>query len=142
MTETNVQVRDGPTAQSATWLLPPEGWMKINTDGAFDAREMTGATGAVVRGPDGVFLVAGSRWLPSVASALMAEAEACRDGVRLVAPGEQRPVVLETDSLELVNVWNSLGKHRSEVSVILEDIQDIASSFRPSRCGIQEELLT
>lgn len=68
MTEANVQARDSPRVQSAIWSLPPEGSVKINSDGAFDAREMTGATGAIARGPGGVFLVEGSRWLPSVAS--------------------------------------------------------------------------
>ncbi|OEL30144.1 hypothetical protein BAE44_0008836 [Dichanthelium oligosanthes] len=59
----------------------------------------------------------------------MAEAEACRDGVKLIDPGDRRAVVAETDSLELVALWNSMGEHRSEISVILEDIQEITSVF-------------
>jgi hypothetical protein len=49
-------------------------------------------------------------------SALAVEAEACRDGVRLVVAKGIRRVVIETDSLELVSLWKNRRQQRSEVS--------------------------
>jgi hypothetical protein len=51
------------------------------------------------------------------------EAEAWRDGLRHLGPSPQQKVILETDSLELINLWQSRGEHRSEVKPILKDIQ-------------------
>ena len=53
-------------------------------DGAFSADESSGAIGAVARDAEGVFLMAMTRRLPAVASALAAEAEALRAGVQLI----------------------------------------------------------
>jgi hypothetical protein len=59
-------------------------YVKINTDGGFEAESMSGATDAVIRDENGVFIKAMVRRLPSVASALVVEAEAWRDGLRLL----------------------------------------------------------
>jgi hypothetical protein len=53
---------------------------------------------------------------------LMTDAEAWRDGLRLLGPGQHWKVILETDSLELVNLWHSCEEHRSEVYPIIQDI--------------------
>ena len=36
---------------------------------------------------------------------------------------------METDCLELVNLWKVLGKQRSSVSLILQDIKALSSNF-------------
>jgi hypothetical protein len=55
-----------------------------------------------MRDAEGSFLLATSRRLQAVQSALTAEAEALRGGVRLIHSVTTGPVVMETDSLELV----------------------------------------
>jgi hypothetical protein len=52
----------------------------VNTDGAYFAETKIGATGVIIRRKYGSFLTAMARWLPSVASVLVAEA--CRDGLK------------------------------------------------------------
>jgi hypothetical protein len=77
------------------WSKPPPGYVKINTDGGFEAESMSGATGAVIRDKNGVFIKAMVRRLPSVASALLVvEAEAWRDGLRLLCQSVYQQVVL------------------------------------------------
>lgn len=67
-----------------------------------------------------------------MASALVAEAEACRDGVRLLNPTPGCGVVLETDSLELVSARKARGNQPSEIATILTDIQELVRrSFHP-----------
>jgi hypothetical protein len=111
---------DSPKKESR-WQKPPAGFVKINTDGAFLSGTLSGATGSVIRREDGSSVTAMARQLPSVASALVAEAEARRDGIRLLQPSPQQRVILETDSLELLTLWGSRDSHRSEVTPILRD---------------------
>ena len=79
---------------------------------------------------DGSFLAASARRLDSVASVLMTEAEALRDGIRLIPQGTLDRVIAETDSEELVSLWRSRGTDMSEIATILCDVQELAfSSF-------------
>jgi hypothetical protein len=60
--------------------------------------------------------------LLAVQSPLLAEAEACRAGLRLLATTVDAKVILETDSKILVDLWNSQIFDPSEVATILTDI--------------------
>jgi hypothetical protein len=66
------------------WQPPEEGSLKINVDGAYLQESNTGATGAVLRDSNGIFMAASARWMDSLGSALLAEAEAFRDSVLLI----------------------------------------------------------
>jgi ribonuclease HI len=92
-------------------------------DGAFEFKTLTGGTCAVIKSEDGTFLKAMAWQLPLVTSALVAEAEAWRDGLRLLGPSPQQQVILETDLMELITLWRSREDHRLEVTPILKDIQ-------------------
>jgi hypothetical protein len=61
--------------------------------------------------------------------ALMMEALACRDGIQMVQELRITKLCLETDCLELINLWNSLDMQRSTVSLIIHDIKCISRSF-------------
>ena len=67
--------------------------------------------------------------LPAVASALAAEAEALRAGVQLIYSVSHGAMIVETDSLELVGLWNNKETQRSEFTPIFSDIQEMSSSF-------------
>jgi ribonuclease HI len=110
--------------------------VKINTDGAFQAETLMGAIGVVIRDEHGVFLKAMTRKLPSIGSVLMAEVEAWRDGLRLLGLVPQQKVILESDSLELIDLWGSRDDYRSKVHPILHDIQAMTSLFHHFRCSI------
>ncbi|XP_039811597.1 uncharacterized protein LOC120674488 [Panicum virgatum] len=71
--------------QIQRWKRPPCNTLKVNVDGAFAADNNSGAIGAVARDDAGMFLMAVSRRLPVVASALAAEAEALRAGIAQVS---------------------------------------------------------
>jgi len=117
------------TAPSMQWQMPEAGSLKINVDGAYSQEPSTGATGAVLRDSSGNFFPASARWLDSLGSALLAEAEALRDGVRLIPGGTRERIILKTDSQELASLWNNRRMHRSEIAAILEDVEEMASNF-------------
>ena len=64
-------------------MLPPTNVVKTNSDAAFNADNLCGSSGFVIRNGRGEFLVGGSIWYSSMANALTAEALARRDGVFL-----------------------------------------------------------
>jgi hypothetical protein len=61
-------------------------------------------------------------------------------GLRLLGPEPQKKVIMERDSLELVNLWQSGEEHRSAVYPIIQDIWIMSSVFCRSRCNISREL--
>jgi ribonuclease HI len=92
--------------------------VKINTDGGFDAASMSGATGAVIRDGNGVFIKAMARKLPSIASTLVAEAEAWRDRLRILGQSDYQQVILESDSMVLITLWRAREEQCSEITPI------------------------
>ncbi|RLN12088.1 hypothetical protein C2845_PM09G16130 [Panicum miliaceum] len=129
MTE-SVSHKKGEQSQMAErWRRPPNGHVKVNTDGAYIAADSSGATVVVIRRADGSFLAASAQGLDSVASTLLTEAEALRDGIWLIPEGTLEWVIVETDSKELVSLWRSRGMDRSELTVILSDVQELLSVF-------------
>jgi hypothetical protein len=57
------------------------------------------------------------------------EALACRDGIRMAQELGITKLCLETDCLELINLWKALDMQRSAVSLIIHDIRCISRSF-------------
>jgi ribonuclease HI len=115
--------------RSEKWRPPPVGTVKLNCDGGFHADVMRGSVGTVLRDHNGAFICASERWIPAGVSALVMEAEACRDGLWLLTNiSESNIVIMESDSLQLVSLWNMRRSQRSEVAVLLE-MENLVSSF-------------
>ncbi|KAK3124603.1 hypothetical protein QOZ80_7BG0589100 [Eleusine coracana subsp. coracana] len=111
------------------WVAPEENWRKNNCDGAYDDRRKIGGRGFVIRDHTGFSLGAGSRWYGLVASPLMAEALAARDGLALALATGSTKVVLELDNLSLVRSLNDLGADRLEVSGLFYEILELGRAF-------------
>jgi ribonuclease HI len=82
-------------------VQPPATWLKINSDGAFLAKEGRGAWGYVIRGEEGDVIAAGAGYLEHVRDALYAEAYASFQVIRATAEIGMTKVILETDSMIL-----------------------------------------
>lgn len=94
-----------PSASTA-WQRPEEGWVKVNTDAAFDATMCTGSAGVVIRDHDGLVLAAASRWLGSVPDVLTTEALAAREGLELALEcGFEKAIIKRWDE---IGYWRSL----------------------------------
>ena len=59
----------------------------------------------------------------------MAEAEALRDGIKLIPQGTRERIEVEYDCKELVLLWKNKKKHRSEIKAILDDVEKMVSNF-------------
>jgi ribonuclease HI len=117
-------------------ILPGHGWrppdgdtIKINTDGGLSIEARKGGVGGVVRSSS-TFLAAWSKPYPGITDPLIAEALALRDGVIFAKLRGYPDVVMETDCLEMVNLWNTRHSCRSIVAPILEEVGELVRSFK------------
>ena len=89
-----------------SWELPPNGWIKMNTDSA-----SLGNPGAA--GCGGVFMDASGTWKGGFianigyCSALAAELWAVLHGLRFAKRKGFKQVIIELDSLEVINMLHS-----------------------------------
>jgi ribonuclease HI len=111
------------------WTKPEAGVLKLNCDGAFNAKKHTVSTGCIIRDSNGRALGARARWYRALADALHAEALAVRDGVAFCGRWRTYNLRVETDSQMLVNLWKKRKNHRAEIIPILHQIEEISKVF-------------
>jgi ribonuclease HI len=104
------------------------GWIKINTDGAINAGNSRGGGGGVARSHIS-FVGAWSKPLGGVTDPLVAEVLAFRDGVIFAKLRGFSHMVMEMDSLEVVNLWSPRRDDRSIVAPILDEVEKLVSDF-------------
>ena len=73
--------------------------------------------------------VAQARWYERGLDACTMEALACRDGLILAKQHGEQKVLLETDCLELVNLWKKQHLQRSIADPVLKEIEDLSLAF-------------
>lgn len=115
------------TRAKEVWKPPDPGWVKVNTDGAFDASSGRGAAGVILRNERGETLAAEGRKLENLGDALTAEALAARNGVLLAVAIGYNKVILELDNQSLANSLKSVENDRSPISDLLHSIQELGS---------------
>jgi ribonuclease HI len=114
------------------WLSPPEGWIKLNTDGSFRQESGIGGGGAVLRDHHGRFIAGSCHFFPACSDPERAELLACRQGLRLAMErGEQR-VILEVDSTNVVRLLKSEELDRSAHGPLVEDIKVLLRNLQGS----------
>jgi ribonuclease HI len=87
------------------WTRPDSHTYKINVDGAFFPNG-SGAIGVIFRNRKGVALAGRSRLSNNIENASTAEALGLKDGLQVAEVLGYIPVVLESDCLEIVNLFN------------------------------------
>jgi ribonuclease HI len=123
-----MQGKNSKLAEGQCWRPPDPGWVKINTDGAINAPEGKGGGGGVARSHLS-FLGAWSKPFIGVTDPLIAEVLALRDGVIFAKLRGFSHVVMEMDSLEVVNLWSLRQDDRSIVAPILDEVGELVSDF-------------
>lgn len=118
-----------PKQQSSAhpgWDPPPEGWIKINVDGAFDVSGRAGI-GVVIRDTAGQVLLSAWKMITVGTSAEEIEALAIREGLALASEWENKQAVVESDCLSLVN---TLKENRGAKSTLCFHIMEIRQLSR------------
>jgi ribonuclease HI len=111
------------------WERPDEGWVKVNTDAAFDSNTSTGSAGVVIRDHMGQVVSAAARWFDDVPDVLTAEAMAAKEGLELAVENGYDRVILEIDCCGLKNLIEDKAGLRSSIGGLCFDITEIGRSF-------------
>ncbi|RYR68791.1 hypothetical protein Ahy_A03g015257 [Arachis hypogaea] len=131
--ENNSKVRENNKGRPkpVIWRPPPYSWLKINSDALFSSGTKSGATASVIKDHTEKIL-GGSASVIQANSSLSAEAQAVREAVILAENLNIQNVIIETDSLQLVQtlktritIW--------DIDPIIQDIIDIQK--RLPNCG-------
>jgi ribonuclease HI len=112
----------------STWLGPPDGVVKLNSDGAIRQGEGIAATGGVARDRDG-FRSAWCRVYHGIKDPLIIEALAMRDALVEALKQNFDKVVAETDCSELVQLWVERSNSRAVISPIISEIGELCANF-------------
>ncbi|KAL4340467.1 hypothetical protein GQ457_08G018660 [Hibiscus cannabinus] len=88
-----------------SWECPPDGWVKINTDGAVTGRLNLATIGGVMRNNVGAWIFGFSRGV-GCCSVLMAELWAVHDALLYAWNFGYNCIILESDSKEVIEILN------------------------------------
>lgn len=111
------------------WVRPPSDCVKLDVDASFDADNLCGTTGAVIRDRKGEFISAKTCKLDVVQDVLSAEAHAPRSGLELAAQTGCHRIAVCSDNMEVVEAMNSNGLNYSTAAAIFDDCSVLASDF-------------
>ncbi|KAK1667422.1 hypothetical protein QYE76_055581 [Lolium multiflorum] len=112
------------------WVRPPEGEMKLNVDGSFMASDGKAGAGMILRAHDGTIIFSACRSLEQCNSALEAELCAIMEGTALAVERCQQPIMIETDSAEVVRMLTTTARDRSSLGHIVAEARTLINSER------------
>jgi ribonuclease HI len=112
------------------WVRPPEGETKLNVDGSFMASDGKAGAGMIPRAHDGTIIFSACRSLEQCNSALEAELCAIMEGTALAVERCQQPIMIETDSAEVVRMLTTTARDRSPLGHIVAKARTLINSER------------
>ncbi|KAF7813509.1 ribonuclease H [Senna tora] len=117
-----------PRESLVAWEKPPDGWAKVNSDGAVRVIDGMFACGAIVRDHNGSWIVGMTRQL-APCSVLKAEAWGALEGLRLARDFGVKKVILESDSMNLVDSLLGRCLSGADVRSIVHEASLLLASF-------------
>jgi hypothetical protein len=111
-----------PTIQGI-WNKPPLGILKLNVDGAYITQTGAGGAGMILRDSKGLIIFSACRSLVFCSSALEAELQACLEGLKFALNLSHDKILVETDSLELVQMTTCKDRDGSCVGQLVRDFR-------------------
>ena len=112
------------------WTPPREGWFKINVDGAILSKQKNAGIGVLIRDELGRVEAALSKKVDAPLGAVEVEAKALKAGLMFARDEGLQNVVLEGDSLVLINALCGTASPPASVEPIVMDVLDLCRDFR------------
>ena len=110
------------------WRKPPDNFVKVNFDGAFDSATGKGAWGFITRDHHGDFAAAGAGKSLHLRDALHSETMACLAAVNGAINLGANRVVFEFNSTTLVSALNGNEYDRSEIGVLIKEVKSLCTT--------------
>ncbi|KAK4415215.1 hypothetical protein Salat_2628700 [Sesamum alatum] len=110
------------------WSKPPNGWIKLNFDGALSKDRTFGTVGVIARNARGECVGWKARLLSGFTEAVIIEAEAARTAADLVIQQGWDQVILEGDCQVVINSATLASNCSVNIWPIIFDIQQLLGS--------------
>ena len=134
--------RHGQTSQQ-TWTAPPNGCFKVNVDAAVKVSEQKAGLGVVIRNSRGRVVAVAVQNVPFRGTVASMEAEAVLFGIETAQQVACVPMVIESDSKEVVDLSLNRKESKTEIEWIIAEIQtklriqsQASIQFAPRGCNI------
>jgi ribonuclease HI len=114
--------------QEAKWEAPPQDFLKVNVDGAFDGASGIGGIGVVIRDSSGLVQLTAWRFI-SQSSAEEMEALACKEGMDLAAKWCRQNIILETDCSTVASMLSVGSGMRSCLKFTIDEAIEAGSKL-------------
>ncbi|MQM11694.1 hypothetical protein Taro_044603 [Colocasia esculenta] len=121
-TEHGMEELKSRTPTIVRWITPPSGRLKLNVDGAFMRTSGTVGGGGILRDHEGNMCWAFARAYHDLNSSLAAEAMALNDGLSICSSKGVSEVLVETDSLNLLQLVTNQISSQWDLTCIMHDI--------------------
>ncbi|XP_075665698.1 uncharacterized protein LOC142635428 [Castanea sativa] len=118
--EVKITQSRGNSVSTHCWSPPKHGWYKVNTDGAVFKETGSCGIGVVIRNEKGQIMGALCRRLEVPLGALEVEAMAVEEGVHFARDLCLNQIVVESDSLGVVNSLCNPGMSQSSIRKVVE----------------------
>jgi hypothetical protein len=115
-------LKDQEHVNDPPWNPPSEGWCKLNTNGSFGAG-VDASAGMIVRDPRGDIILSSCHLLLFCRDAWESELFAVKEGLSLALQYCNKPLLIETDCLEIVKLLRKSEVDRSVYTMVIEDIK-------------------
>lgn len=127
----NFTTANSPKAKRKTkgWSKPIQSFVKLNVDASFDADDLRGTTGAVIRESKGNFVAASNSRIEFVHDSMSAEIHALKQGLILAQSLGCNKVVCCSDNMDVIQAMNNGGYSSGIAAAILDDCYHLAIEF-------------
>ncbi|XP_062232870.1 uncharacterized protein LOC133930222 [Phragmites australis] len=122
--------RNRATSDDVVWRPPPEGWAKINVDGAFRPESGEASVGIIARDCRGLVLYSAYKAVQNCNAPIEVEALACLEGARAAANWVQMPVIFESDNATVIQDIVAHQGNRAAWSPIIDEIHGVCSRLQ------------
>ncbi|KAK9214463.1 hypothetical protein WN944_006455 [Citrus x changshan-huyou] len=121
-----------PNTPNLGWQSPPSSWYKVNVDAAISFAKGRAGIGVLVRNSRRKVMAASICTVIFSRDIEFVEAIAVHKGLQLVMDIGLAPVIIKSDSLNVVNLISNKMHNRCEVGWLISDIQEVLSSSENS----------
>ena len=112
--------------KSQVWSPPPDGFLKINSDGSFKEQNHNGGWGFIIRNDQGENLVAGAGNIRNVFDPLHAEAVAMKHAIEEAVRMGCLNVILETDATVLRQAMITEDYDEASIGALVKEMKSLA----------------
>jgi ribonuclease HI len=121
---------DSPSpAKGSQWKPPDTNWLCLSVDASYIKETNVASWGALIRDHNGQVHCSAWGMLSKCATAEMAEAMACLEGIKLSVPLVASGIIIESDCATLIKKISGTEMDRSYTASVVSDIQRLVAHF-------------